>query len=62
MHLPSDLHKEDTIYFIKFIGRQFDLLTGIMETLNICYSFQVFIEYMNFYRKKDSQYNSVALQ
>lgn len=35
------LHKEESISFIKFIGRQYDCLTSIMERINICYSLQV---------------------
>lgn len=39
--VSSVLHKEECISFIKFIGRQYDLLTKTMERINICYSLQV---------------------
>lgn len=35
------LRKEKSISFIKFLGRQYDLLTRIMEKINFCYSLQV---------------------
>lgn len=31
----------DPINTIKFVGRQHSLLTGAMDQLNLCYSFQV---------------------
>lgn len=34
---------ENSITTIKFVGRQHNFLTGIMDLLNICYSFQVWI-------------------
>lgn len=34
--------KEETISFVKCVGRMHDLLTGIMDKINYCYSFQVF--------------------
>lgn len=34
--------KKDSIDVIKFIGRTHSCLTGIMDDLNACYSFQVF--------------------
>lgn len=33
--------KEASINMIKFIGRQYSFLTGIMDDLNVCFSFQV---------------------
>lgn len=35
------MHKEESISFIKCMGRQYDLLTRIMERINFCYSLQV---------------------
>lgn len=37
-------HKKESIDFIRFIGRQHDSLTEIMDTINFCYSLQVIIE------------------
>lgn len=36
-----DINENDLIKFVKFIGRQHSFLTGIMDQINICYSFQV---------------------
>lgn len=43
------LHKEESISFIKFIGRQYDFLTSIMEKINICYSLQVKLLFSDLY-------------
>lgn len=37
-------HKKESIAFIRFIGRQHDSLTEIMDKINFCYSLQVKIE------------------
>lgn len=39
--MSISLKKEKTIKFIKFAGLQHDKLTGIMEEINSCYTFQV---------------------
>lgn len=36
-----NIRKEDSINFVKFTGRQHSFLTGIMDQINFCYSFQV---------------------
>lgn len=40
--MSINLHKSESIAFIKFMGRLHDLLTGIMENINYCYSMQVY--------------------
>lgn len=39
--MPASIRKRDLIETIKLVGRQHSFLTGIVDQLNFCYSFQV---------------------
>lgn len=39
--MSIDTSKDDLIKFVKFSGRQHSFLTGLMDQINLCYSFQV---------------------
>lgn len=41
LKMSAKIQREDSFNTIKFIGRQHSLLTGIVDQLNYCYSFQV---------------------
>lgn len=38
--------KKELISIIKFVGREYDSLTGIMDEMNHCYSLQVYNEHL----------------
>lgn len=38
--------EEDSITTIKMVGRQHSLLTGIMDQINVCFSFQVWYKFI----------------
>lgn len=40
--LSIGLEKDNNVDFIKLVGRQYDLLTEIVEKINYCYTFPVF--------------------
>lgn len=41
--MPASIRKRDLIDTVKLVGRQHSFLTGIVDQLNFCYSFQVFV-------------------
>lgn len=61
--LHDNLKKEDSVCIVKFVARQHSSLTGIMDLINYCYSFQVvymfrlcslpllFIQCVNFWKE-----------
>lgn len=49
--MAVNIRKAESIAAIKYVGRQHSFLTSIMERINACYAYQVFVFKLNGQKK-----------